>query len=360
MPQLHHLPAESRVLEACKVILRHIQAHGLAAGDRLPTQDEWRRQTDFSNDTLSAAMRYLIDGQVLSRRSGLGTLVAEPRRSLEGLWTVGLALQHHIVGRKPFYAQLFCYVQEALGAAGCRTQIHLQQERDHQPLEPLDKFHLLAQDVAAGRLDGVVTMASLHPASWATLRRQGVVAVHAGAWEEAPSGAVIDRRPMVRAAVAELAARGARHFGLVSMPEQHTDGGRFYHGFVDGLAALGLPPHAGLHVTGSEGITGGEEAAQRLLATAARPDALVVVDDGMAMGLTAVLREHPAYRPLIAVQTNQQAPLVYSLPVIRYEVDIRELAEQAVACLLERLANPAAPERVMYLPPRRAAEEPRP
>ena len=55
---------------------------------------------------------------------------------------------------------------------------------------------------------------------------------------------------------------------------------------------------------------------------------------------------------MMAVQTNRQQPRIFLLPIFAYEVDIQTLAERTVNLLLERVRNPASPERVEWHVPR--------
>ncbi|MCF7837791.1 MAG: hypothetical protein K9N49_04105, partial [Candidatus Marinimicrobia bacterium] len=87
-------------------------------------------------------------------------------------------------------------------------------------------------------------------------------------------------------------------------------------------------------------------------APARRPEGLIVLDDFVAAGLMAVLREADGYRPRMVVLTHVQNPREYPLPVFRFELDIAELAQRGVAVLLERLRNPGLPDRLDRVAPR--------
>lgn len=348
--QVHQLGPDSQVLRACKFLWRYIHQHGLGPGDHLPTQAELRATTEFSNDTLSRAMGVFMDSGLLTRKFKQGTVLARPPDRLDGLWTVGVAVPRDMTGTVPFYAQLFSFLQQALTQAGCRFQVHL--ELEHSPLPMRTKsfsdYYLLARDLDAGRLDGVLCLGGLDEREWRGYVQRGIAVCHVGPWEEAPAGACIDRYRMAREAVQLLYARGCRDIHMVCMYRPAPDNNHAWDGFRAGLAEVGLPPRC---LACGEGLAAGQLAARRLLAEPQRPDGLLVVDDRIASGLAVVLRDHPDYRPAIAVQTNRQAPLAFALPVIHFEVDIVALAAAACEVLVARMNNPLLPEVLLRLDP---------
>lgn len=357
---VRHLGPDSQVLRACKHLLRSIRQARLEVGDRLPTQAELRATTEFSNDTLSGAMRLLTANGVLRRKAGVGTVVARPVCTLEGLWTIGLLTQHGLAGKIPVYAQWYSLTQEWLATAGCRFQLHLEMIERHDSAHPWTDFHLLPHDLAEGRLDGILTFAPILPGDWAAQRARGVPICHLGTSEIMPCGAIIDQLPMTREAVGRLAGLGCRKLGLVSLAGPTPENCRFMTGFQQGLAAAGLPQSTGRSFSRGEAMPGGQAVGRDLLALppGERPDGLVVTDDRIGMGLAAVLREDPGYRPRLAVQTNLQAPLAFALPAIRFEVDLAALAALACRRLLAMLHDSTLPEGVDLLAPRMLVDRP--
>ena len=172
---------------------------------------------------------------------------------------------------------------------------------------------------------------------------------------------MIEQSEMVRSAVRLLVARGCGRLAVVSHGSPFPGFSRFWEGFVCGLNEHGLVPDEAQNITGSgiQGIAGGQQAAERILAlpTALRPDGIIVVDDWLAMGLAATLRQTLNYRPRLAVQTNLQIPLAFALPVLRFDVDIHELARKGVELFFDLLRNPQQPAKALWVYPRLASEE---
>jgi hypothetical protein len=58
-----------------------------------------------------------------------------------------------------------------------------------------------------------------------------------------------------------------------------------------------------------------------------------------------MLAAQPDYRPGLATLANKQLPQSWALPVIRFEVDLDEVAARAVGLLGEAMLNPDLPPR---------------
>ena len=104
---------------------------------------------------------------------------------------------------------------------------------------------------------------------------------------------------------------------------------------------------------------GGRRAADDLLARPEpdRPDALIISDDHIALGLAQVLSLESDYAPSMAVLTHQAAPLIFALPVLHFDLEDVRLASVAVTILLERLRYPDLPDRVEWIAPRLVDEQ---
>ncbi|MFW6061116.1 MAG: hypothetical protein ACODAQ_13125 [Phycisphaeraceae bacterium] len=107
-------------------------------------------------------------------------------------------------------------------------------------------------------------------------------------------------------------------------------------------------------------INRGRIIAEQLLAQppADRPDALIIPEDHTAMGLVNRLGAAAgAYRPQIVVQVNRQAPMYFSLPVVRYEIDIAEMAEQTAKRLHQCVLDPSTATGIWRYVPRRVESQ---
>ena len=354
------LTTNSQVVKACKRIVRHLHARDLKAGAKLPTQAEFRHTTEFSNDTLSAAMRLLAAAGVLTRKKGLGTVVDNPDAVVRGLWTVGLAFPAEALCNIPFFSQLLGALQSRLVQADCRCRFYLGPSKTVGP-RYFSYYPFLEEDLAEGRLDAVITPAEVTAESWEKVLAAGGIPVHVGSYENARCGVLIEQQAMARQAVGLLVRQGCRRLAVAGPAYPNPGYDRYLEGFRAGLAESGLPPAAGEVCSGHvHGVEGGRRIAAELLARPPkkRPDGIVAVDDWLVMGMAAALREAGDYRPRIVVQCNKQASLAFALPVTRFYVDVEELAAQGVALTLERLNAPARPERVVWLPQQLATDEP--
>ena len=350
IPVLAGRPEATR---AAQTVIRMIHRKALRQGDHVPSQQELCASMGVSNNALSAAMRVLVANGVLTRKPRVGTVVVDPNQQIRGLWRVGLAILP-ATASMPYYGELFHRVQLHLQDAGCVTSVYLRDEQLHRPEgSKLEHFQFLLDDLHRRPLDAVLDLAGLTGENWRERAESGLILVHAGPWEDAPCGVVIEQGQMARHAVHALVDRGCRRLATVSMWGHDRGPARYWQGFVQGLQEAGMPAataEQSLH--GGEGPVGGCNVAAQLLAMPPheRPDGLVVVDDRVAMGLTASIVQSD-YRPRIAVQTNRQAPLAFALPVLHFEVDIEDLARRAIDMLLRRLNRPDLPMERQWLYP---------
>lgn len=345
--------------QATQELLRYIQSHQLKAGDRLPAQSELRRELQFSNDSLTTAMNTLTRSGVLVRKPGLGTVVLDPAKQVMGLWRVGVALLPAIAAQA-YYGQLLLYLQTYLSISGCTTTLYMLNHGEQASNPDLKKYGYLVDDLTDGRLHGVMIMSSLPKKQWQTWWNKGVPILHVGPWEAATAGVVIAQKNWVHNAVRLMARRQCRRLAVVSMWGANDHYCQFWKGFEAGLSELGRKADPNKDsLFGGEGSLGGAHVARQLLSLppAERPDGLIVVDDRVALGLTVLLSEQKEYRPTIMVQTNQQAPQSFALPVIQISLDVDEFARYAVERLIEYMRNADLPPRVSWVEPRMRSED---
>lgn len=333
----------SSVSQCVKQLARLILAHDRPAGHRLPPQQALRRMLGTSNDTLSAAMARLVEMGVVTRKPLVGTVVADPHAA-EGInWSVGLATFVE-GGPSAFFSDLHHRLLVALSRAHCRGMTYYRGEHPHWPSRVSD-FPGLNEDITNRHLDGLLVLAHMHPADWRRIVREGIPVVQVGPSSCPPlCGVTIDAAVFEREAGETLAHHGCVRRALVTTLAAAGDG-RGMHG----SAFQEILPQ-------QPGIEEGRRTAERLLARPRhrRPDGLAVTDDYAAMGLTRVLAENRAYRPRVAVMTNRQLPLEFSLPVTRFELDSDELVAQSVALLKARITGRIVKERVQTVAPRLA------
>jgi DNA-binding LacI/PurR family transcriptional regulator len=360
------LPSDSQVVVACKRLMGRIYDKALAKGDQLDTQEVLCQTLNMGGGTISAAMRSLVDAGVLTRRRRVGTLLADVRAWVPGLWTVGVAsflIQGQ--GSGSFFADLSHRLQGHLRFRACRVQSYMLAVQAGEDPPAIVHFEEALRDLESDRIDVLLTPTYV-PTNIdryrPSLRNKRII--HVGFQESAKVAVVIDEARFAREATAALVARGCKKLGLVtSSPAEKTNDTTFGTGFTHGMQEAGLAG-SGRFLHGGFGLPGGRVVAEQLLAMAPteRPDGLVVTDDWIAMGLASTLRSNEGYRPLIVVQTNLQTPLAFALPVIRFTVDIDELALRAVEMVVDRLTSANGERQVAHVPARRvddsAAEMP--
>ncbi len=175
--------------------------------------------------------------------------------------------------------------------------------------------------------------------------------MHVAASETEPCAVLIDRFELARQAVHWLAGQGACRLGLVMHGQLDAAFRGGWDGFRIGLTEVEAVAGEAVPLVAGRGLEGGVQAARELLARPVdrRPDGLVVMDDWIAHGLTALLRQESDYRPLLVVQTSRQVPLGFALPVVRCEVDIDDIARRAVDLCLAGLTGRQGVERVQWV-----------
>lgn len=338
----------SRVAVCTKQIVRHVCSQGLQPGDRLPSQQELRALLGVSNNTLTPAMRSLVEAGIVTRRKKVGTVLS----SLEPLsripWSIGIAtINAPDYGPAAFFANLHHRVVVELSRFNCQCRTYVRRRHPQWP-QVLTDFPRLVEDLRDGALDGLVMLTTLFPEEWHRLADQDIPVCHVGHWSEAPCGVAIDLNGFKAEAESVLTARGCRHLAISDMFDELPP-------FPRGLAS---PQHADgvkrtMLVLGP-GIEKGRQGARELLGRcpADRPDGLIIPGDYAAQAAAALLAEAGDYRPHMAVVTNRQMPLTFALPTSQWELDFDELVVRTAELIRGRLLCLLPPDHVERIAPR--------
>jgi len=336
--------AQPSVRQAYRNVLRFIHGRRLRHGDRLPSQVELRHQMSLGNEPLAQAMRLLVRDGVLSRRRKTGTVVRDVHRAKQTVWTVGIT-QHDPHGTG-YPGILEYYLRRLLVQQGCEDRTFFRPAPPRDRPHRLEDFHGLREAVDAGQLDVIVTPEYL-------LAGPDVLVFHLGEVPASSFGICPDLRTFLRAAMDELVCRGCRRITWYGgaqagfLEQEMLQRRRRMMGRLrpDGVSASvrSLPEWT---------CRGGHELAGRLLKRPAgkRPEGVILMDDYATLGFTDRLRGQGEYRPSIVAVANRQIPLLFPLPVIRFEIDIEQVAQQAVRLLMRRLLNPEHPLSVETYP----------
>jgi LacI family transcriptional regulator len=225
----------------------------------------------------------------------------------------------------------------------------------------------------AGKTDGLVVMArSLSEADIAALSRSVPVVVLAGySAEDGPDFVGADNRSGSREITAHLIeVHGHTDLGFLAGPADSPDSGERFEGFCEALRQAGLPVPGEPAATGGFTEAGGRAAvaallagdllagdllAGDLLARGRTPRAIVCGNDEMAIGALIALRAKRLRVPAdVAVTGFDDIAAAHhvrpGLTTVRQPM--RELGEQSVRMLLERITDQAAPRRSVMLPTR--------
>jgi LacI family transcriptional regulator len=211
------------------------------------------------------------------------------------------------------------------------------------------------------RVDGMIVAPSADPdALVAYLGRHSVPTVFLDRVVEEPSA---DASPVDQVCaenveptahlVTHLAALGHRRIGMVAgLPGLSTTGERIA-GYRHGLAAAGLPYDERLLTHGDSESAAAERATEKLLSLAAPPTALVTANNAMTIGALRALRERglsvPGDLALCCFDDFAWADL-FEPRLTAIAQPSKEIGAQAVRLLLDRLASPDRPARVLRLP----------
>ncbi|MGW4566948.1 LacI family DNA-binding transcriptional regulator [Streptomyces sp. NPDC004561] len=229
----------------------------------------------------------------------------------------------------------------------------------------------VAQLLHERRVDGMIVAPSAHPQDLVGyLRRHSVPTVFLdrvidpGAGSDpvpgtADRGALCFDQVCAESAgptarlVTHLAGLGHRRIALIAgLPGLSTTGERV-SGYLDGLASAGLARDDRLLVSGNSESAGAEQATAALLRLPEPPTALVTANNAMTIGALRALRRHGLSVPddiaLCCFDDFAWADL-FSPRLTAIAQPSRELGAQAVRMLLDRLAEPDRPVRMLRLP----------
>lgn len=355
-------------VRAYKRIIQYVHKHELATGQLLPPQQELRVQLKLTNDALTRAMGLLCKQGVLERKTKSGTRVVDMSQAANIRWTVGLAnIAAPQAGPLSTFSTLAHHFQVAAASRGWNVQTfyRFNETTDMPTLGDFGDLESHTPGKTSDRdrtLDGLVSFTPLDRTQWAKLVENDIPVMHGPFWETAPCGVVIDQQTLTSQAVQLLAdpqdsATPCTRFGAVVGNAKATTTQLYAKGLAHGLAQAGLNPNDSQVLSHGHSIEGGQNVARDLLALPAdkRPDALIVLDDYIALGMTQVLwrtldANGHTYHPKLAVQTNREVLQNFHLPVVRFEVNLAGIANKLIDGMQQRLLNPSIPQSVEFVP----------
>ena len=208
----------------------------------------------------------------------------------------------------------------------------------------------------AGKVDGLVVMArSLADDDVAAIARS--VAVVMLASNRVRSGldyVGADNRTGCRQITEHLiTVHGYTSIAFVGGPQQSPDSQQRFAGFRDAMNQAGLPVPESPTATGGFTEAGGREAVRALVAGGQPPRAIVCGNDEMAVGALSALRSAGLRVPSDVAVTgfDDIAATRHVQPALTtVRQPMRQLGEESVRVLLDRIADPDCAPRSVVLP----------
>jgi len=171
-----------------------------------------------------------------------------------------------------------------------------------------------------------------------------------------------------RQAVAHLVGLGHRHIAHIAGPQEISTGYGRYRGYLGGMEAAGIAvgPHDVVFAeTFSEAE--GYRCARKLIGRRQAPTAIVAGNDMIALGVLRALADAGRSCPDdVSLVGFNDMPFMDRItpPLTTVRLPHYDVGAAAAQLLLERLADPGVPVKILYLPPelvvRSSATPPRP
>ncbi|WAL67991.1 LacI family DNA-binding transcriptional regulator [Amycolatopsis cynarae] len=316
----------------------------------MPTISDVARKAGVSTATVSRALngKSSVDPVLVSRvRIAAEELGYHPNalaRNLRRQETAVLALIISDV-ENPFFTSIARGVEDVAQTAGysvvlCNSDENADKERRY--------IDVALQERAAG----VILSPTGLPSSIERLRQRGtpVVAVDRPLAGRGTDQVLVDTRLAAREATEHLIAAGYRRIGCVTGPSGIRTADDRLAGYRDALSAAGLSPR--LERRAAYRAAGGRAAARKLLDAPHPPDALLVANSAMAIG---VLEELAAAKlrlgrdvGVVAFDDVPWASLI-DPPLTVMAQPAYEIGAEAARLLLARIADPARPPEARTL-----------
>lgn len=348
MPRRRAIPGSDvvagrgQVLRAIKRIVQFIHTRGVKSGDQLPNHQQLAAMISVSNDTLTAAMAKVCELGLVTRRSRAGTIVCDPHAADNLAWTVGLAtIPAHRRGQSSYFAEMHFRLQVEIARRGWRSFSYFRFEQGGLPT--LSNFSHLPQDLEEQQLDAVLFMTPLRLNDWNQVKAAGVVPLHASFDESLPDTLLLDHPGFIRQSMQLLAQRGAKRIGIATGVRPGKAGVALTQSVPQGIEELGWASQQ-VEVHPVSQLEGGLQLAHAVLSRppAARPQAWIVLDDFVALGLASQFAAC-GHQPDMAACMNSHNPLRFPWPILEFRVNVPDLVDRLMEKLHERLLNPQTP-----------------
>lgn len=321
-------------------------------GQRLPSIEAFMKAYGHSRVTIHKAIQELSAQGYLRVEQGNGTFVQRHQKPR----VVGLVVSD---GTRNPQATPFAYlvveaVRRLVEARGWTFQLYFQRNTSNLNAPP--EVPGLDRDLAAGRLDGLITASCnlpKHLPFWPLWQAHAVPIVTVGEEGHVDHCVVFGPDAIVNEFFRLCQRCNKKRLSLVGLNSE-------YYG-SESLAAVAKAAGAelckpwvanGVEVLGPEHF--GFEALMGIWSAGSRPDALLVMDDVIAKGVASAilalgLKEEE--RPLIVVHTNRGSNIFYPIDVHAIESDPAEFASAGLEILSQLMNDPALPAKKLDILP---------
>lgn len=332
--------AGARMELAKQTVVRYIREGGLKSGDRLPAQEELRKELGFGSATIAAALHELRADRVIEVRDKIGVFVVNPDADGHAGREIGLAINALEVSA--FRSSLANLIQIRLAERGWRAIPFFSMEPALSGKLELSAFPGLRRTIEQKGIEALVTLGDFSESSLKFFRAKKLPVVFVGSLETDSARVVIDMPGFLHAALARLHKEGCRRPGILISEALKPR-------LAPEFAAAGGKPE--LLLTGTFVPDGAAAARQILeLPEAARPDGMVIFDDTLASSFVAELyRQRVEKRPRLAILRNRQNPMDFAddNPLF-FEVDLNELADMTAKLLQQEFNGDSATNELKY------------
>ena len=121
--------AEQKTEHVKRMIVRYIREQQLKSGERLPSQDFFRKKFSCGTTTVRAAIEELKNDGVLEVRDKVGVYVIDPNADGHTASVIGICA---IYSDSPYYCCLLCAIQSHLNRLGCMARLFFKYKPDDQ------------------------------------------------------------------------------------------------------------------------------------------------------------------------------------------------------------------------------------
>ena len=205
--------AGARTELAKQTVVRYIREGGLKSGDRLPAQEELRKELGFGSATIAAALHELRADRVIEVRDKIGVFVVNPDADGHAGREIGLAINALEVSA--FRSSLANLIQIRLAERGWRAIPFFCMEPTLSGKLELSAFPGLRRTIEQKGIEALVTLGDFSESSLKFFRTKKLPVVFVGSLETDSARVVIDMPGFLHAAMAELRKGGCRHPGIL-------------------------------------------------------------------------------------------------------------------------------------------------